>query len=289
MGALLWGAVNTRPDVAYDVSHYASYGTKSEKQHLVALNKIIRTLKAHEQSITLSKLVDGDSWDQLTLVVFTDAGHTSRRSGHSQAGTLVFWAPREVLKGHEVRATLGDYGSSKIDRAVWSSYASELQAATIATNCAVSVLLLYEQVLWGLKAKDIKATIMNGTQSRVLVTDNKGLYDSIQVEKPSTPQGVKMQLLLYQILFDLVNDHSFLTHWVNGEHQLADGLTKLSTSAGKTSLIRDVMESSTGSTIRITYCETSGRKEKHELVKLHPLRPASKDLESSIDVGVRAT
>ena len=50
LGALLWVAVNTRPDVAYDVSHYASYGTKPEKSHLVALNKIIRTLKSQDPS-----------------------------------------------------------------------------------------------------------------------------------------------------------------------------------------------------------------------------------------------
>ena len=37
-------AVNTRPDVAYDISHYASYGTRPEKQHVAALNKIVRTL-----------------------------------------------------------------------------------------------------------------------------------------------------------------------------------------------------------------------------------------------------
>ena len=45
LGALLWVAVNTRPDVVYDVSHYASFGKKPEKQHLAALNKLVRYLK----------------------------------------------------------------------------------------------------------------------------------------------------------------------------------------------------------------------------------------------------
>ena len=60
----------------------------------------------------------------------------------------------------------------------------------------------------------------------------------------------------------------------------ADGLTKLSSSGGKCALIRDLLDRST---IRVTYCETSGRRER-QLRALEPLRPASKDLESSIDV-----
>ena len=141
--------------------------------------------------------------------MFADGGHTSRPSGHSQAGTFVFWASRDVLQGKEVKANIAEYSSTKIDRAVWSSYASELQTAT-------SVLLLYEQILWGLKAGDVKAKLTNGKVARVLVTDNKGLFDSIQVEKPSTRQGVKMQSLVYQILYDFVVDYGFKTFWVNG-------------------------------------------------------------------------
>ena len=75
-------------------------------------------------------------------MVFTDAGHTSRPSSHSQAGTLIFWTSAEVLQGKQVPAVLAEYSSAKIDRAVWSSYASELQSATISTDNAVSVLLL---------------------------------------------------------------------------------------------------------------------------------------------------
>ena len=263
---------------AFDVSHYASYGTKPEKQHLAALNKLVRTLQSREQPITFSRVAK--TWDDMTMVVFADAGHTSRPSSHSQAGTIVFWAPKEVLDGKEVRANIAEYSSTKIDRAVWSSYASELQPATLALDCAVSVLLLYEQILWGVKAKEVKSKLTSGLTTRVLVTDNKGLFDAIQVEKPSTRQGVKMQSLVCQILYGFVVDYGFKTFWVNGEHMFADGLTKLSSSGGKTDLIRDLMDTSM---IRITYCETSGRREK-QLQVLEPRKPLSRDLESSIDV-----
>ena len=211
LGALLWVAINTRPDIAYDVSHFASFGTRPEKQHLASLNKLVRTLKAKEYSLTFQKVAP--NWSDLALVVFTDAGHTSRPSGHSQAGTMTFWSPKAVLKGELTSAVLADFASCKIDRAVWSSYASELQAATIAADSSVSLLLLYEQMV-------------SHSQPRVLVTDNKGLYDSIQTEKPSTRQGQKMQSLVYQILFDLVVDHGFSTYWVNAQHMLADGLKR---------------------------------------------------------------
>ena len=63
LGALLWVAVNTRPDIAYDVSHFASYGSKPEKQHLASLNKIVRTrndyvLKGHKGKL-LARLNTG--------------------------------------------------------------------------------------------------------------------------------------------------------------------------------------------------------------------------------------
>ncbi|CAE7766960.1 GIP [Symbiodinium sp. CCMP2592] len=279
LGALLWVAVNTRPDVAYDVSHFASYGSRPEKQHLVSLNKIVRTLQARDYSITFAKVAE--HWDDLTLVVFSDAGHTSRPSGHSQSGTVAFWAPKEVLAGKEVRAVLADYSSCKIDRAVWSSYASELQAATISTDASINLMLLYEQVFYGLKARQVKEKLTQGSTVRALVTDNKGLYDSIQTEKPSTRQGVKMQSLVYQILYDLVVDYGFQTFWVNGSHMLADGLTKLSSSGAQVDAIRKVLEDSL---IRITYCEVSGRKEQHEVRRLRPVEPANRELESSIDV-----
>ena len=266
LGALLWVAVNTRPDVTYDVSLHASYGTSPEKQHIAALTKIVRTLKSRDYSLTFQKLVD------LTLVVFTDAGHTS----------MIFWAPKSVLLGDEVLSVLAEYGSSKIDRTVWSSYASELQAATIASDTSVSVLLLYEQLLHGVQAKEVKARLTNGTQKRVIVTDNKGFYDSIQTDKHSTRQGQTMQSLVYQILYDLVVDFGFSTFWViKAEHMIADGLTKLSGSGGRVNLIRNVMDDCK---VRITYCTTSGRKEKQELRNLHPLEPSGKHLESSINV-----
>ena len=89
-----------------------------------------------------------------------------------------------------------------------------------------------------------------------------------------------MQSLVYQILYDLVVDFGFSTFWINAEH-LADGLTKLSSSGARVDLLRDVMDSCR---IRITFCATSGRKEKRELQNLQPVVPDDKDLSSLIDV-----
>ena len=164
---------------------------------------------------------------------------------------------------------------------MWSSYASELQAATISADASVNLLLMYEQVFYGLKAKQVKDKLTSGSVVRALVTDNKGLYDSTQTEKPSTRQGVKMQSLVYQILYDLVVDYGFQTFWVNGADMLADGLTKLSTSGAQVDAVRKVLEDSL---IRITYCAVSGRKEQREVRQLKPLEPSNRELESSIDV-----
>ena len=127
----------------------------------------------------------------------------------------------------------------------------------------------------------MKEKLTQGPNVRALVTDNKGLYDSIHTEKPSTRQGVKMQSLVYQVLYDLVVDYKFETYWVNGTHMLADGLTKLSSSGAQVDAVRKVLEDSM---IRITYCTQSGRKEMHELRTLKPSVPDNKELHLSIDV-----
>ena len=86
------------------------------------------------------------------------------------------------------------------------------------------------------------------------------------MKMPSTRQGQKMQSLVYEILY-VLSDFGFKTFWVNAEHMIADGLTKIS-SASRIDLIQNVMEESK---VRITYCTVSGRLEKQELLQLKPM------------------
>ena len=133
----------------------------------------------------------------------------------------------------------------------------------------------------GLKARQVEDKITKGDVVRALVTDDKGLYDSIQTDGPSTRQGVKMQSIVYQILYDLVVDYGFQTFWVNGAHVLADGLTKLSTSEAQVEAVRKVLEDNL---MRITYCTVSGHQEQSEVRKLVALEPANRERESSMNV-----
>ena len=141
--------------------------------------------------MTFSKV---ESRWNMALVAFADAGHGSRPSWHSQAGALIYSAPKKIPNGKQAgNAILATHASVKLGRAVWSSYASQLQAAAIAFDSAVSVLLLYDEILWASKAKEVKARLTDGSTPRVLVADIKGLYDAVLIEKASTRQAVKMQ------------------------------------------------------------------------------------------------
>ncbi|OLP90011.1 Retrovirus-related Pol polyprotein from transposon TNT 1-94 [Symbiodinium microadriaticum] len=97
LGALLWVAVNTRPDVAYDISHYASFGTRPEKRHIVALNKIVKTLQSQTCTLTFQKVAQ--RWEDLALVVFTDAGDGSTCWLLTAAVTVAQGAPLEQEPG----------------------------------------------------------------------------------------------------------------------------------------------------------------------------------------------
>ena len=56
LGELLWVVVNSRPDAAFDVSYYAGFAQNPEREHLAALNKVLRYLQSGDYPIKYARV-----------------------------------------------------------------------------------------------------------------------------------------------------------------------------------------------------------------------------------------
>jgi hypothetical protein len=84
VGSLAWAAVNTRPDIGFDVSWLASKGENATGTDVAFGNKIMKNIKAIPLKLWYIKVTQG--LDNIRLVSFHDAGWATRPSLHSQAG-----------------------------------------------------------------------------------------------------------------------------------------------------------------------------------------------------------
>ena len=83
------------------------------------------------------------------VVMYTDAGWTTRPDGTSQGGQLVFIANSETRQGRESNMSLISWHSSRLRRVARSSSAAETQAAADGDDEAVNIRLCLKKVLFG--------------------------------------------------------------------------------------------------------------------------------------------
>ncbi len=186
---------------------------------------------------------------------------------------MTFWTHKSVLEGKEATGFLADFASAKIARQVGSAYAAELHGALLSIDCSVDIDKLYEQILHGTSARVYVYRPGDLRKPKAHVTDNKGLFDAVQNEKPKKGQNEKRQAAWYQVLYDELQDQNVKVFWVNNNYMTADGLTKLSTAGARVDLVIELIQKCK---LRITYCTQSGRRELHELKELKAQAPLRK-------------
>ena len=127
IGALLWLSVQTRPDLSFDVSYWASHAATATKDTFAQLNKLIRRAKADSGTTLVYRKVTA-RWGDLRVYGYSDAGEGSRKSGLSQAGSLILLGLKSGMGGAGVRGVMLDSRSDKITRSCRSSFGAELEA-----------------------------------------------------------------------------------------------------------------------------------------------------------------
>ena len=223
-------------------------------------NKILVRLKTQKPRIKFCQ-VTSDITD-LRFCGFHDAGHKTRPNGKSQAGGLVFLVPSAVLNGERGGCILLDWLSTKIEKVVGSPFEAELQSAQIVADDIEVLTAMWCQIFHGTTSREFRKRDWQ-LPAAALVGDNKGLYTNatnLSVVKRQGERRTQIDKVIFRQTIDYLNMYYM---WVNANHQLADGLTKLSAKAS-IHLILSVLEHCK---IQITYCQKSGKKENAERSK----------------------
>ena len=119
-----------------------------------------------------------DAHHSPVLVMYTDAGWTTRPDGTSQGRQLVFIANSELLQGKESNMSLISWHSSRLRRVAKSSSAAETQAAADGDHEAVCTRSCLKEVLFG--QLDLQNWQSEARQLPVaLVVDCRGVYDAL--------------------------------------------------------------------------------------------------------------
>ena len=226
-GVLGWPAVITRPDIAAETSMLQTAMAHPKMADIHSGNKLIRRLKATGHKRLNYINVSGTA--RTALIMFTDAAnHNLRDPEGEQTQSQAGWILLEVeigtnQDGHLImvdnpKANILAWSSKKIKRTARSSFTAETLAAVDAADALVYAAYMYEEFL-------------GHRIHRFLATDSMNLKDHVQQMNSKVTER-RLKVDLYSLKENIQNDELILL-WIDGEQNVADGLTKCSTKALK--------------------------------------------------------
>ena len=261
VGGLAWAVINTRPDSAFDVSWLASKGPTSTKSDVSFGNKVMRRLQTSTVKLRYKRVSDDiRDW---RLVIYHDAGWSTRPSLHSQAGAALFLCDKKVLEGKFAPAMLADWCCTRIARVVRSSFEAEINSAQIALDHAAILTAIWHIALYDLPLREYRENLLDYTEMQVLLGDNRGLYSTVESANPVTTKGERRLTVDKIIMRDHLRENNAKYGWTNAGHQLADAFTKRSDTA-RCDLLLEAMQRCA---IRIHYDTQNDRKTKATAVR----------------------
>ena len=118
IGQANWVASQTRPDICFDVLQLSvGINKQSEVSQIIQANKTVKKIKLDDSKIIYPRL---GIYEDLKLIVFTDASHANLPDSASSAGGHVVF-----LVGLQNQFCMITWSSNKIKRAVKSTTAAE--------------------------------------------------------------------------------------------------------------------------------------------------------------------
>lgn len=196
VGALLWVAGQTRPDLGFQSALLARASKCPGPQDWTRLNATIKRM--HRTPVQLRFLQGKVS----ELTGFSDAAFANLEKG-TMGGGIVFWKSEQGETAHPLA-----WHSRKIRRVVKSTFAGEVMSMVEMVDV---VWCLRELIHW-----------LGAEASIQLKTDCKSLLDHLQVPKGVTEKRLLLDLAVIQ---ECVEDGAQV-EWIPTGDMLADALTK---------------------------------------------------------------
>ena len=151
LGALMWVASSTRPDIAVSVSKLSTVANHPGPVHYNQIEKLRRYLMSTIQEKLVFRKLPG----QLSVLAFSDASFQNLSDAGSQGGFLVSITsdPSHLLDmrapDHDYQATpsvLISWKSARIKRVVRSTFAGELLQCSSTFDNSAHIRDLYDQI-----------------------------------------------------------------------------------------------------------------------------------------------
>ena len=201
VGALMWAAICTRPDISYAVGQLSQYASNPDKSHFRALNQCIRYLRG-TVDYRLTYKGEGRADDVPVLTGYSDA---------DWAGDI---GTRRSTTGYLFRLCGGSvsWQSKRQPTTAQSTVEAEYMAAASATKEAIWLRAL----LVGIGFAPSGPTVLR--------VDNEGAIKL--ADNPRHHELTKHIAVRYHLIRDHVADGTVVLIHVPTELQAADGLTK---------------------------------------------------------------
>lgn len=199
VGALMYLAMVTRPDVAYAVQALARHMQASGPEHWKAAKRVLRYLKG---TMDLGIVYSGSADGQVALIGYSDADWASDRDSRRSTTGYVFH-----LGGGAI-----SWASRLQPTVALSTAEAELMAACGATQEAIYQRQLLEDMSYGQAGA---TTIYEDNTGAIALSENPALH-----------QRTKHIDIKYHFIREHVEQGEVKLVHIASEHQLADLLTK---------------------------------------------------------------
>ena len=221
LGALSWRGTQSAPWICASVSHLQGAFTTASVGDLCHLNKLVRLQRRFSEDPLVFRARIGEPM----LVTFCDASWASRKDGSSQGGMLTVLANSSILD-LSVFAHVA-WQSRKLPRVARSSTSAAVQMASSSTDTHEFI----KQIMldWFNKEtieSDEVDSAMRQVES-VLVCDSRNLYDALaKIESSGLHLEEKRTAIEVLSIRKRTKAAGIVLRWVDGDQQLADGLSK---------------------------------------------------------------
>ena len=202
IGSLLYLAIHTRPDIAFQCSTLSRFLTNPSPQHMKAANRIFQYLAGTKN---LCIVYDGNlEAQQCKLHCFCDSDWAGCRETRLSTGGNVFFLAGGVISASSKRQT--------------SVSLSSTEAEYYALGACIRELIWIQQLMREMqyKGKDIERTrLYSDSQSALALSENPELH-----------QRTKHIDIKHHFIRNIIDKGSVNTRYISTKEMVADGLTK---------------------------------------------------------------
>ena len=227
-GAIQWRVTQSAPHHAAKLSYLQSFLATKDYKAIDLTNKLIREVHASRHLSVGVHQLDAPA-ESLVMVGWSDAAVANRPDGASTGGHIYgFMRPEDVENGYGKVNVIG-WKSGRLQRVARSSLAAETQALADMEQEIMFARLTWAELLGNRVNLEQTVPAIKKIPA-VLITDARALFDALEkgsIASSGYSMKDKYTALEMQALSQHVTEQGSVLQWVDSDHQLADGLTKI--------------------------------------------------------------